>query len=332
MPQRDSRQSSLRSLLREDAAGSLSCNPFRASAGTRHKTAIRAEHGTLTADARAACLTVLFTEPNANRVLKLSRDGKISTFVENTDGGLGMALDSTGRLLQVQSEDGKTKIAVIDPPGRRAILADNYGGRPFSRPNDITVNQKGGVYFTDPGLTGTNREQLERANGGKPLPPRLPAAVYYIPPGGKAIRVADGIERPNGITLSRDEKTLYVNNTNGIYLLAFDIQADGTLRNRRNLATYVGRSQDSNGLPGILSNADGLVIDSQGRLYGLTEAGVEIFTSDGKPLGIIQVQCNGRRCQGLAFGGPSKDTLYLCGFGAFVKVQLIAKGFTGRAK
>src|SRR5437899_9428681 len=78
----------------------------------------------------------------------------------------------------------------------------------------------------------------------------------------------------------------FLNNTNGLYLLAFDINADGTLRNRRNFAVYEGRSKRPNDLPGIVTGADGLIIDSEGRLYALTAAGVEIFSPQGKHLGV----------------------------------------------
>src|SRR5438874_1194722 len=83
---------------------------------------------------------------------------------------------------------------------------------PFGLPNDLIVDKKGGVYFTDPGLNGAQAEAVKKLLGGQ-LPPRLPPAVYYVPAGGRAIKVADGIERPNGITLSRDEKILFLNNT-----------------------------------------------------------------------------------------------------------------------
>lgn len=282
--------------------------------------------------------SLLFTEPNANRVSKLSNDNRITTFIENTNAGLGMSMDSQGRLIQAQSADGQTKIAVIFPRGSERIIGDNYNGRPFSRPNDLIVDRKGGVYVTDPGLTGTAVQQMQQAQGGKPLAPRLPPAVYYIPAGlagpagGVPVRIADGIERPNGITLSPDERTLYVNNTNGVYMLAFDVQPDGTVRNRRNIGPFEGRSQTPNGIPGIMTGADGLTIDDAGRLYAVTSAGIEIFTPDGKPLGIIHMSCGGMDCQGLAFAGPEKRTLYIAGRGSLWKVEMLAKGFTGRAK
>src|SRR5947208_13340794 len=183
-----------------------------------------------------------------------------------------MSLDSKVRLFSVQSAYGHTGIAVISPPGTETVITDNFEGMPLGRPNDLIVDKKGGVYFTDPGLNGAQAEAVKRALAGKPLPPRLPPAVYYVPAGGKAIKVADTIETPNGITLSRDEKMLFLNNTNGLYMLAFDINPDGTLRNRRNFAVYEGRSKRPNDLPGIVTGADGLIIDSEGRLYALTAA------------------------------------------------------------
>src|SRR6185436_18064734 len=139
------------------------------------------------------------------------KDDVVSTFLENTNGSNALSFDAKGRLISVQTTPGQTRIGVVYPKGSEATLADNFDGKPFGRPNDLTVDKKGGVYFTDPGPNA--------APGAPPAP--LPAAVYYIPAGGKAIRVAEGIERPNGILLSKDEKTLYVNNTNGEHLLAF---------------------------------------------------------------------------------------------------------------
>ena len=277
--------------------------------------------------------TTLFTEPPGNRIWKIDQAGQISVFRENSNQGLGMSVDSKGRLYSVQSAFGHAGIAVISPPGSEKVIVDNFEGMPFGRPNDLIVDKKGGVYFTDPGLNGAQAEAVKKTLGGKPLPPRLPPAVYYVPPGGKAIKVVDGIERPNGITLSRDEKILYLNNTNGLYMLAFDVNPDGTLRNRRNLAVYDGRSKRANDIPGsIVTGADGLIMDNEGRLYALTAAGVEIFNPQGKHLGIIRMSCNDQDCQGLAFSGPKKSTLYVAGRGGVWKIELLSTGFKGRVK
>jgi len=263
--------------------------------------------------------SLIFTETNASRITKIDKDNNTSTYLENTNGSNGLAFDSKGRLISVQTTPGQTKIGVVYPKGSEAVLTDSFEGKPFGRPNDLVVDKKGGVYFTDP---GPNPQP-----GAAPAAPPLPPAVYYVPPGGRAIKVAEGIERPNGIQLSRDEKTLYVNNTNGEYLLAFDIQADGTLRNRRNFAKYQGAAPGANG--GIVSGADGLAIDSQGRVYCATSAGVEVFSAEGRHLGTIPLS---RAPQNLAFAGADKKTLYVVGRGAAYKVRLQTEGFKGRAK
>jgi gluconolactonase len=276
--------------------------------------------------------TTLFTEPPANRIWKIDQAGQISIFREDSNGGLGMSLDSKGRLFQIQSAYGHTGVAVISPAASATVIADNFEGMSFSRPNDLIVDKKGGVYFTDPGLNGDQLAAVRKSLGNKPVPSQLPPAVYYVPSGGKTMKVVEGIERPNGITLSRDEKTLFLNNTNGLYMLAFDINTDGTLRNRRNFAVYEGRSKRPNDRPGIVTGADGLIIDSEGRLYALTAAGVEIFNPQGQRLGIIPMSCNGQDCQGIAFSGPKKSTLYVAGRGGVWKIELLSTGFKGRAK
>jgi gluconolactonase len=260
--------------------------------------------------------SLIFTETNANKITKIDKDNNVSTFLENTNGSNGLAFDAKGRLISVQTTPGQTKIGVIYPKGAEAVLTDNYEGKPFGRPNDLTVDKKGGVYFTEPG---------PNAQPGAPPPPLTPA-VYYVPPGGKAMRIAEGIERPNGILLSRDEKTLYVNNTSGEYLLAFDVQPDGSVKNRRNFAKYDGVTPAATG---VNSGADGLAIDSQGRLYAATSTGVQVYSPQGQHLGTIPVS---RAPQNIAFAGSDKKTLYIVGRGAAYKVQLLAQGFKDRAK
>ena len=162
---------------------------------------------------------LLFSEPNADRIVRLSDAGTVLPFVTGLHRPLGMTFDGQGRLISLQSEAGFTSVRVVWPPGKEAVLAERFDGLPFSRPNGVTVDRKGGVYFSDPGLNPAQEEQLRKTQA------RLPPAVYYVPPGEGPIRVAEGIARPNGVHLSRDEKTLYVNDTNGIQAFAFDVLA-----------------------------------------------------------------------------------------------------------
>src|SRR6185503_7174274 len=140
----------------------------------------------------------------------------------------------------------------------------------------------------------------------------------------------DDITRPNGVQLSRDDKTLYVNDTGGIHAYAFDVLPDGRLANRRVFATYVGRDRTIPADAAPISNADGLVIDEDGRVYALTEAGIEVVSPGGQHLGVIPVWCITRRCQDLAFGGAEKRTLYVAGGGTLLRIQMRSRGITRR--
>jgi gluconolactonase len=263
--------------------------------------------------------SLLFTETNQSRILQISPDGSISTFLEGTNGSNALGLDPEGDLISVQTTPGQTQIGVIYPPGRERVLSADYQGLPYGRPNDLVVSTSGHVYFTEPGPNVPA--------GTTAPPPPLPPAVYHIPPGGDALRIAEGIRRPNGITLSPDERTLYVNDTQGAFLLAFDVLADGGASNRRDFAAYAGVTENADGT--LASGADGLAIDSEGRLYVATTIGVQVFDAAGAALGVIPVS---RAPQNLAFAGPDKQTLYIVGRGAAYAVQMLARGFEGRAK
>jgi len=261
----------------------------------------------------------LFTETQANRITKIDKDNNISTFLENTNGSNGLAFDSKGRLISVQTTPGKALIGVIYPKGQEATLSDNFDGKPYGRPNDLVVDKKGGVYFSEPGPNATP--------GQPAVAPPLSPAVYYVPPGGKSLRIAEGITRPNGIQLSPDEKTLYVNDTAGEYLLAFDIKPDGTVGNRRNFARYPTVNKTPAGA--FNSGADGLAIDNDGRVYCVSIGGVHVFSPKGELLGTIPLSLQG---QNIAFAGADKKTLYIVGRGAAFKVRLLVAGYAGRAK
>ena len=251
---------------------------------------------------------LLFTENSASRIIKIEPDGSTSVFLEDTKEANGLAFDPMGRLIAVQRAPGFARIAVVYPEGAETVLADKIDGNPFDRPNDLVLDKKGGVYFTDPN----------------------PQSVFYASPAGSVIKVADNITRPNGILLSPDERTLYVNDSAGEYLLGYDIQPDGTVQNRRNFATYVGVRRTGDG---ISSGADGLAVDGEGRVYTTATGGVDVFSPQGQHLGTIPVGIpGGRNPQNLAFAGPEKKTLYIVGRGAAFKVQMLAQGYMGRVK
>jgi hypothetical protein len=90
---------------------------------------------------------IIFSEPRANRIVRLDEHDQPVTFVGNLHGPLGMAFDAkNGRLVSLQTEPGFTGPRVVWPAGKEAILANNYQGKPFGRPNDIVADRNGGLY------------------------------------------------------------------------------------------------------------------------------------------------------------------------------------------
>jgi len=262
---------------------------------------------------------LIFTESANNRIVRLGADDQVTTFIGELHGPLGMTLDRQGRLISLQTQQGFRGPRIVWPAGQEKVVADGFEGLPFGRPNDVVSDAKGGVYFSD--------------LGPRPTPPGgMDPAVYYVPPGGSPIRVANDIARPNGVMLSGDEKTLYVNDTGGIHAYAFDVSPDGRLANERVFATYVGRDRTIPATAPPVANPDGLVIDDQGRVYALTEAGIEVIGAAGEHLGVIPVWCITRRCQNLTFGGQDKKTLYVAGGGTLLRMPMLARGFGGRVK
>lgn len=260
--------------------------------------------------------SLVFTELALNRLIKIDRNDNVTTFLENTNGANSIGFDPKGRLIGVLVNEGQAGVAVLYPESSKAVLASTYEGKPLGRPNDLAVG-RAGIYFTDPG---------RNAVGAPPEPGALPQAVYYLPYNRQAvIKVADGF-RPNGILLSRDEKTIFINNTTGESLLAYDVRPDGTLTNRRDFAKYEGVTRTADG---VNSGADGLAIDNDGRIYIAVPPGVQVLSPAGATLGVIPLSI---RPQNLAFAGPDKQTLYVVGRGNAFKVQMLAQGFKGRAK
>jgi len=151
--------------------------------------------------------------------------------------------------------------------------------------------------------------------------------LFYADPNGVVTRYGENLFT-NGVILSKDDQTLYV--TNGTTLAAFDVQRDGSLINQREFAKFTA------------GGGDGATIDSQGRLYVTTGAGVEVIGPDGKHLGVIPTP---RAVISCAFGGKDKKTLFVLARGAqdadgsevsnaaqVWSIQTIAQGYKGRAK
>jgi gluconolactonase len=261
--------------------------------------------------------SLIFTETAANRITRIAADGSTSTFLDNSNGANGLGFTANGDLYAVQVQ--QTRVGIVHPPSRARVLADNFQGAPFGRPNDLVVARDGTVYFTDSGA---------RVGPNDPKPATEPAkpAVYRITAQGALQRIADDITRPNGIQLSPDEKVLYVANTAGEHVLAYDLEADGQVGPRRNFAKLSGWRQTD---AGPTSGADGLAVDAVGRLYVASSAGIQVFDDQGVALGVITLP---KAPQNLAFAGPGKRTLYAVGRGSAWRIDALTSGVIERAK
>jgi gluconolactonase len=243
-----------------------------------------------------------FSDIRANRTYYLDPNGKVTVFREQTNGANGLALTRDGDLLAAEG-DGK-RITRVSRNRKTTIFAEGIAGMPLMAPNDLIVDAKGGVYFTDP--------------GPRPVLPGRRAYVYYVPAGrGEPIIVNDQITRPNGLTLTRDGKRLLVDDTVGDTVYQFEVQPDGTLKNKQPFA----RLHDVS--PGQESGADGMALDRDGRAYISTVTGVQVFDAPGEYLGTIRIP---RQPANLAFAGPEKRTLYITAREALYRLQMAAKG------
>ena len=238
-----------------------------------------------------------FSDIPAGRTYFLDPGGKIAPVRENTNGANGIALNKAGELLFAEGE-GK-RVSKRNKDGSMTTVTEGPAGKPLLSPNDLILDAKGGIYFTDP--------------GPRPVVPGRPTTVYYLPAGAKEPVLIDGaVARPNGLTLTNDGKTLIVDDTIGPTVFAYDVQPDGSVKNKRAFAQL-------RDIPdGKESGADGLAIDSNDRLYITTVAGVQVFDAKGQYLGTIKA---GRQAANVAFGGPDKKTLYLTAREGLYKVE-----------
>ena len=263
---------------------------------------------------------LLFAQEQPNQISKLDANDRVTVSVRDTHGAGALAIDRDGRIIAVErtcTDPGRrapepcaepTVVGVLTP--QRETLADSFEGKPLGRLNDLVADRKGGVYFTVGG-------------------------AYYVNAAGRVSSLGDNL-RTNGIMLSPDERVLYV--TNGNVIVSFDVQADGSVSNRRDFATL-----EAGG------NGDGMAVDSSGRLYVTTAPGVQVFDAGGKYLGLMPTP---RGVISVAFSGPNKKTLYVVGSGALgpdgkefttpegvrnnaktiYRIPMLSQGYAGRAK
>lgn len=265
---------------------------------------------------------VYFSDIVNQRILKLSATGQLSVFRENSNVANGLLVDPQGRLVACEGADferpgiklrGMPRITRTNlETGAVEVLADSYAGKPLVGPNDVTIDGKGRLYFTE--LYG--------------------ASVYRIDAPGKLVRIleAPAVRSPNGIQISPDDRTLYLvesgrGATDRREIRAFDLLPDGSVGNPRTLYNFFpGRS------------ADGMSIDVEGNLYASaginelrgtsetldTKTGVYVISPVGRLVRFIPISEDLISNNG--FGGPDMKTLFITAGKTLFKVRTEVAG------
>jgi len=229
-----------------------------------------------------------FTDVGANKVLKANPGGAPIVVLDSAGGMNGLMFDGSGRLIGCQGSD--RRIVSLDVESKQIeVLSDQCEGKPFIRPNDLVVDRRGGVYFTDPKFLG-GQDQT--------------SAVYYVSPDRKTSQLITDLPLPNGILLSPDEKTLYVLPWGGSKFMAYPITSPGTIGAGRVLCEL----KQPPGVQG--KGGDGMTCDEQGNLYLTVPSigAIQVVTPSGEVLGWIQCPEAPSNC---TFGGPDGKTLYI---------------------
>ena len=261
---------------------------------------------------------IYFTDVTNNRILRLTpATRKYEVFRADSNRANGLLFDDQGRLIACEGSDTEhdnPRVTRTDlKTGKLEAIATQFEGKSFNGPNDVTIDSKGRLYFTDPAPDATSQASAKPRNAtGTP-------GVYRIDTDGRIVRLltSPNTEWPNGLVISPDDKTLYLIEANKVEggtraIRAFDLSPDGTLSNMRvHYNFYPGRS------------ADGMTIDVEGNLYaaaGLhrrrgthetldTKCGVHVISPQGKLLRLIPVPED--TVTNTAFGGGDHKTLYI---------------------
>ena len=204
---------------------------------------------------------VYFTDIPTDRILKWSPGEGVTVFREFSGGANGLRVDRDGRL--VVCEMGNRQITMIDMQGNVTVLADRFEGNRFNSPNDLWIDPRGGIYFSDPRYGATDDQEIRGYH------------VYYITPDRTMVlRVIDDLTSPNGIIGTADGSRLYVADDAAGRTWVYTPRRDGSLTNKRLFASQ---------------GADGMTLDERGNLY-LTGQDISIYSPDGIQIGSIAVR------------------------------------------
>ena len=243
---------------------------------------------------------VFFTDQPNDRILRWStKDKSVSVYMEPSGRSNGLYFDHQGNLLSCA--DDKNQLWRIDSEKNITVLINDFEGKKLNGPNDLWVDPKGGVYFTDPfykrAYWTRTEQEIEQQR------------VYYLTPDLKDIRiVAEDYVRPNGIIGSKDGSLLYVADIGDKKTYSYTINPDGSLSNKTLFANM---------------GSDGMTMDNQGNVY-LTGDGVTVFDPKGKQL--LQIPIDQKWTANVTFGGKKQNTLFITAMTSLYTLEMNVHG------
>ncbi len=238
--------------------------------------------------------------------------GKIKR-IGGEDGANGLALDKEGRLLMCQSGNRQVvrlNTALEAPKPEFTVLTASYNGKKYNSPNDLVMDSKGNVFFTDP-IYGLPQRDTDSTREMKF------EGVYKINATGKTTLLIDSILHPNGIALSPDEKTLYVSNSDGVHPHWYAYKLD----DKQNIISGAVLLDATNMIANatVKQGSDGFKVHKSGNIFAAGPDGINIISPAGKLLGLIKIYK--RATSNCAFN-ETNDVLYITADDAVLKVKL----------
>lgn len=220
---------------------------------------------------------VFFTDIPNNRIHRIDQEGNVHVFAENTAGANGLMLGPDGWLYACRNR--AKQIVRYSPEGQMEIVVRDAPS------NDLVVLPEGGGYYTDP----DNHK------------------VWHVAHDGQRTVVDEGLEFPNGVMTSADGTLLFVADTRDRFVYSYQVQSGGTLAYKQKYGyLHIPDDQPDSG-------ADGMAVDTQGRLYVTTRMGLQVLDQLGR-CHLILTKPDSGWLSNVTFGGPELDTLYVtCG-------------------
>ncbi|MFN4260448.1 MAG: SMP-30/gluconolactonase/LRE family protein [Gemmataceae bacterium] len=236
--------------------------------------------------------------------------GQTTVYREPSGRANGLIFDQQGRLVACEGAmpGGQRRVSITDKNGAVRALADRWMGKRLNSPNDLTIDTQGRIYFSDPRYAGDEPREIDTES------------VYRIDPDGMVTQIITDVQKPNGVILSPDMKTLYVadNHPKGNrHLLAFELKPDGSVGAKRLLYDF-----------GKERGIDGMAMDEQGNIYATAgsgkASGVYVFNPQGERLAFIATPETATNC---VFGGQERNLLYITAGKSLYRIPLKTKGF-----